>query len=842
MTQLELPLTALRPDPYTAASMPTRRVFLGQLLCAVAAARAAPVAQPAPPQEISGVYPSLAMFNDERECGTGAVVAWAGRLWAITYGPHLVQESSDRLYEITPDLRQIVRPESVGGTNANRLIHRESQQLFIGPYAIDASARVRVIARSTMPGRLTGTARHLTHPDARVYFATMEEGLYEVDVGSLAVTGLLKDGNGGVTSPERPASIESSLPGYHGKGLYTGQGRLVYANNGEAGAPAQRDPRTTSGALAEWRGAGDWSMVRRNQFTEVTGPGGIEGARAESDPIWSIGWDHRSLILMVLDGGAWSTYRLPKASHSYDGAHGWNTEWPRIREIGDGDALMTMHGMMWRFPVTFSRQRSGGIVPRSTYLKVVGDFCRWRDRVVFGCDDTAAAEFLNVRRAKGKIAGPGQSQSNLWFVPPSRLDRLGPAAGSGAVWTDEALEAGAISDPFLFDGFARRALHLAHAAGATVSFVFEVDRDGRDRWEPLRSIDVPPSGYRWVDFTDVEPAAWVRVRLLRAAAGVTALFTLANADRRSATASSIFDGLARTTDKSVTGGLLHARGEGRRTLGVSVDRGTAAGVVPAGYYELDERLRLAPAGAPHGKDDAWIRANVAIPRDVVVIEPSSVLVVDDAGRRWRLPRDEAAFDAPGAIGPERVDREVCTERDLFNCHGTFYELPAENAGGFARIRPVTTHNRRVHDYCSYRGLLVMTGIADDAQSARIVRSADGRAAVWVGVVDDLWELGRPRGTGGPWLETPVSPGVNSDPYLMTGYERKTLALRHDRPASVGIDAQIDVSGDGLWHTYRRFEVPPGEGLTYRFPDAFTAYWIRFVTTNECLATALLTYE
>src|SRR5687767_4381261 len=118
--------------------MSTRRVFLGQLISSVLAARAAPAGQQGTPQEISGVYPSLAMFNDERECGTGAVVAWAGRLWAITYGPHLVQESSDRLYEITPDLRQIVRGESVGGTNANRLIHRESRQLFIGPYAIDA--------------------------------------------------------------------------------------------------------------------------------------------------------------------------------------------------------------------------------------------------------------------------------------------------------------------------------------------------------------------------------------------------------------------------------------------------------------------------------------------------------------------------------------------------------------------------------------------------------------------------------------------------------------------------------------------------------------------------------
>jgi hypothetical protein len=410
------------------------------------------------------------------------------------------------------------------------------------------------------------------------------------------------------------------------------------------------------------------------------------------------------------------------------------------------------------------------------------------------------------------------------------------------VWSDEAIASGAVSDPFLFDGFSRRAIHLAHRAGTAVPFVFEVDRDGRDRWTPLRPVEVPPSGYAWIDFSDAGRAVWVRVRLPRAAAGVTALFTLANADRRSAGASPIFDGLALTGDRTVTGGLLHARGDGRRTLGVAADRGTAAGVVGNGHYELDEHLRLAPAGAPDDGDDAWIRANVAIPRDVVVIEPSSVLVVDDAGRRWRLPRGDAAFDAPGALGPERVDREVCTERDLFNCHGTFYELPAENAGGFARMRPVATHNRRVHDYCSYRGLLVMTGIADGAQSPRIVRSSDGRAAVWVGVVDDLWELGRPRGFGGPWLETLVSPGVPSDPYLMTGYEHKTLALRHDRPAPVSIDAQIDVSGDGLWQTYRRFDVPPGEGLTYRFPDAFAAYWIRFAAPADCRATALLTYE
>ncbi len=186
------------------------------------------------PRAISGIYPSLAMFNHEAECGTGAVVPWADRLWVITYGPHRPFGSTDKLYEITPQLEQIVRPESVGGTHVNRMIHPESGQLFIGPYAIGTDRSVRVIPPDHMPGRLTGIARHLTHPAERLYFATMEEGLYEVDVRTLAVTAFIRDGN---RLPENfelktpPAPITSQLPGYHGKGLYSSQGRLIYANN-----------------------------------------------------------------------------------------------------------------------------------------------------------------------------------------------------------------------------------------------------------------------------------------------------------------------------------------------------------------------------------------------------------------------------------------------------------------------------------------------------------------------------------------------------------------------------------------------------------------------------------
>lgn len=107
------------------------------------------------------------MFNHQGECGTGAIVPWADRLWVITYAPHKPAGSDDKLYEIDANLSRVTRPESVGGTPADRMIHRESDQLIIGPYLIDSKRAVRVVSPQQMPGRLTAVARHLSDPPAR---------------------------------------------------------------------------------------------------------------------------------------------------------------------------------------------------------------------------------------------------------------------------------------------------------------------------------------------------------------------------------------------------------------------------------------------------------------------------------------------------------------------------------------------------------------------------------------------------------------------------------------------------------------------------------------------------
>jgi hypothetical protein len=806
--------------------------------------------QPESPKSFSGVYPHLAYYNNEGECGTGAVVPWADKLYVITYGPHLPLGSSDKLYEITDDLKQTTRPESIGGTPANRMIHRESNQLFIGPYAIDAAGNVNAIPYTAMQGRHTGNARHLTDPAGKIYYGTMEEGFYELDAKTLIPTQLYKDGNNtkGNKLEHSDTGVNpqnATLPGAHGKGLYSGQGVMVFSNNGEANELALKKFDIESGVLAEWNGK-EWKMVRRNQFVEVTGPGGIYGnTNPETDPIWATGWDFKSVLLGVRNPETgWSFYRLPKASHSYDGAHGWNTEWPRIRDIGTAekpDYLMTMHGMFWRFPGTFTAANSAGIRPRSAYLKVIGDYTRWNNQLVFGCDDSAQKEFLNKRKVKGGIEGPGQSNSNLWFTSPEKPDQLGPNTAEGAVWISEEIKAGAVSEPFLFAGWDFRSAWIKNDGKQAVSFTFEVDENGDNNWKTLKSTSVKAGESANVPFIAAEKGEWIRVKADQASKA-TVHFSYAQKDNRSATSDTMFAGLANVSETETSAGLLWGLGQNRRKLGVLAGTANDQNFTESGYYELDSLMNLVK------KEDvetaSFIREKFAIPQQVVTMDEASVLITDDLGRRWRLPKGNSKYADLTNNSVLRICREVATERDLLNCSGTFYELPAENADGFAKIRPVASHNFRIHDYASYRGMLIMTGI--DAKTTKgnshVITSEDGKAAVWAGTIDDIWQMGKPVGEGGPWKNSAVKAGEASDPYLIGFYDKRSLKLSHDSKEAVSFTIEVEPIGHGPWMNYKSVLVKSGETFEYSFPESFQSRWIRFVANKNCTANAWLKYE
>ncbi len=712
---------------------------------------------------ISGRYPQLTMFNNGDECGIGAVIPWADRLWAITYSPHNPHGNDhDGLYEITPDLQIIKREESVGETPAGRMIHRESEQLFIGPYAIDKNSNVRVIPYSVMPGRHTAIARHLTDPESKIYYFTMEEGLYEVDIKTLEVNTLYLDSNitpGGNDGGPR-------LPGYHGKGGYSSQGLVVYANNGRIG---------TGG---------------------VTGDG---------------------LIDFRLKGGSLSS---------------WN-----------GEYLANHHGMWFEFPGNFSKAEHPAPKPIASHLKITGDFARWKDKIVFGCDDNARSRF-GPRKSL-----TAQSQSNLCFKSWEQLNDNGNIYGWGGPWVHDEVRKDETSEPFAFAGYINRQPHLSHMNVYPITFSLEIDRNGRGSWEHLTKITVPAHGYIHHEFADSLRAEWIRLTPDRSGKFITAYFhfgkgggvrevplkfgSLAPADPK--------------TPRSV--GLLYSAGEYSGILQFAAcavaNNGRAS---EAGYYEMNKDLKLLKVNNPDLFNK--IKKKAGIETDEFRVDEASVIMIDRWQNRFRLPKGDPSFDEPTDFGIPRLRREVVTERDLFNVHGTIYVLPRENSGDVANIKPIATHNKRVTDFCPWRGLVAITGCRQDiAEDEHFRLSDDGKVGLWLGDFDDFWKLGKPRGIGGPWRNSDVQAFIASDPFLMTGYDEKKLQLSHSSNHSIQFTIEVDVIMNliaksdefGIWNRYTTIEVQPDEAKEFRFPDGFSAHWVRLVADKDCNATATFIY-
>ncbi|MEX0702093.1 MAG: hypothetical protein WD069_08350 [Planctomycetales bacterium] len=784
---------------------------------------------------ISGRYPHLTMFNHSGECGVGAVVPWAGCLWVITYAPHSPKGSDDKLYEIDEALNITARSESVGGTPANRMIHRESKQLFIGPYVVDEERDVRVIPPSKMPGRLTATARHLAHPADKLLHFTMEEGLYEVDVRSLDVKTIHPDGN----TFQDGVRQNPLLPGCHGKGAYSGQRRLVVSNNGTPTAP--RAPADAAGCLAEWDGT-EWRVIDNSGFCEVTGPGGIFGNPPDDQRIWATGWDRRSVLLKLLDRGTWHTFRLPIGDFSYTATNGWYTEWPRIREVAPAKngnppkLLMNMHGTWFDFPRTFAAGKAGGLRPIATHLKITGDFCDWNGRIVFGCDD--------VSLFRNPLAN--QSQSNLWFTTWSALAEAGPRSGYGALWRHDDVRAGELSDPFLVAGYVQRVVHLLHGSDETVSFKLEVDADGSGEWKEHATVAVPPRGYAWRVLPGDLETEWLRVSIDRDATDVSAAVHMVAAGEDWSRDERLFAPLADIDSEAPrTSGLVRPRGGDTGTLqfaAVAVDAGGDASDQAYHVASADLELRRRDDDPKDRESFAWFLERGRVKEPGFEVDAASVIVKEGA-RRYRLPKTDPAYDSRWPEGWPRAVREVVTERSLLNVHGNIYVLPHDVSGGMRSITPVCTHSKRIGDFCSWRGLLVVAGCHADAEpGTHFIRSADGKAGLWLGDVDDLWKLGKPRGAGGPWRGTAVKRGARSDPYLMTGFDRKRLALAHDAREPVTFTIEVDFLRDDTWATYAAITVPPDRQVSHEFPPGYSAHWVRLSSNADCTATAIFEYE
>jgi hypothetical protein len=409
------------------------------------------------------------------------------------------------------------------------------------------------------------------------------------------------------------------------------------------------------------------------------------------------------------------------------------------------------------------------------------------------------------------------------------------------VWYNEKVEAGALSEPFLFAGWEKRSALLKNHGNAAVSLVLEVDKLGNGKWQLLQQLTLSAGASIVVPFAKETKGEWIRVKSLQSSM-LSASFVYGDNKNPLLKPAAMFNGLSKAADQNALGGLLLSLGDERRKLGILANATESNASIESGYYEMDSAMNIVL------KKDlasaAMIREKVAIPSQVVQVEPSSILLVDGAGRRWRLPHGGEAYKGLMEQQSLRICREVATERDLFNCAGTFYELPSENADGFAKIRPIASHGLRINDYASFRGMLIMTGIDPKAlgNNKNIFTSADKKAAVWAGVIDDLWKMGKPVGQGGPWLNSPAIEGLASDPYLFGGYDARSVQLSHQNTDAVIFTLQLDATGDGVWYDYKTITVPAGKTISHVFPATLQSKWIRVVANKDAVVTAQFGYK
>ena len=731
------------------------------------------------------------------------------------------------------------------------MIHRESKQLFIASYAVDEAGQVRVIPRDKLPGRLTALARHLTDPENKVLYLTQEGAVYEVDVHSLAVTELFK----------------KPLPGWHYKGAWTAQGRFFVAANGEEPAPSPfwkvdytseatrfetekltwqylqtpyqplATPRTTGqtlwkgisediGNLGEWDGK-NWRVLSRRQHLDITGPGGLTGAKGDDEPVWALGWDLRSAFIKVRDqSGAWTIFRLPKSSYTADGVHGSNTEWPRICDVGEGPRLMFLHNGLYELPTGFRDGHSAGLRHIASTLVTVTDMAQWNGRLVFSQQATSVHGI--------PLTVPGQPHSNMQFLQPSDLPSWGPAEARGGVWVEDPVKANTPSDAILIGGYEQRCLHLVNHSDSAVDFTIEIDPEGEGQWTEHSRRQLPGRGSAPLILPIDLKAQWLRLQTDTDCLA-TAYLHVSSSRKSIPNEARMFDGIATASGGATSiSGIVRA-GFPTTNLQFLTRDGR--------YFEVDEKLAFHPTDAPG--EVAKLQATHAFTDDFAE-DAASIIVTRYDGLRFRLPKGDAALSQTPA---SRGVRECIQERYLANYHGTYYEIPRgapspsgkRNLPDFQRMKPVATHNRAIADFCVWRGMLVLSGVnADATNDDHIFGPAE--AKLWFGAIDDLWKMGKPTGKGGPWKDAVVKANEPSDPYLITGFDSKTLTISHDAQQPVEFALEIDFYADGQWYEYQRFTVEPGKPLNYEFPKGYAAHWLRVRAGADCIATAQILCE
>lgn len=215
---------------------------------------------------------------------------------------------------------------------------------------------------------------------------------------------------------------------------------------------------------------------------------------------------------------------------------------------------------------------------------------------------------------------------------------------------------------------------------------------------------------------------------------------------------------------------------------------------------------------------------------------------DNKWTTYRLPKASHCWEHKWQTEWPRI-RSTEHERLLMDHHGMWYEIsPWAYNNRIWGVRPISTHLWVHGDFCSWNGMFVIGADNTSYEGGGNFQSAEPQSGIWFGRTDDLWSLGKPKGWGGPWWHDPVQAGEPSDPYLMTGFDKKVIHLSHDSDKPVNFAIEVDFLGCGEWHTYETVVVSARGYEAHVFPDGFAAHWVRVIADADCEATAQLHYS
>jgi hypothetical protein len=239
------------------------------------------------------------------------------------------------------------------------------------------------------------------------------------------------------------------------------------------------------------------------------------------------------------------------------------------------------------------------------------------------------------------------------------------------------------------------------------------------------------------------------------------------------------------------------------------------------YVEINGKQSYWFGGKPIYGDGIWATGWDRASAKLMFYSPES-----GKWRTYRLPKGSQAWEHAWNTEWMRI-REAQTERYMMDLFGIMYELPVMVYGGnMLPIKPVCNHLRVIPDYITWRGLLVLAGDQTDNSVGQPQSNLQFIA------IDDLWKWGKPSGWGAVWVEEDVNARQCSDPFLMNGFDKKTIHINHKTTKDVAFKIEVDVRGDGSWLMYKTIKVK-AEGYNYHiFPDGYSAQWVRVTPLHD----------